>query len=63
MLELWENVPSLIQRVRSAYLKGKQDANLIAQISCCRCNILEVESERNLLIINWQHYIQEEKHY
>lgn len=57
--EFWENVQSLIQRVRSAYLKGKQDTNLIVQISHCRCNILE--SERDLLIINWQYHIQDEK--
>lgn len=59
--EFWENIPSLIHRVRSACLKGKQGTNLIAQILRCRCNILEVESEHDLLIINWQYYIREDK--
>lgn len=59
--KFWENIPSLIQRVISAYLNGKQDTNLMAHILRCRCNILEVKSERDLLIINWQYYIREEK--
>lgn len=43
--EFWENVLSLICRVRLARLKGKQDTNLIAQILRCRCNIPEVKCD------------------
>lgn len=43
--KFWENVSSLIWRVRLARLKGKQDTNLIAQILRYRCNIPEVKSE------------------
>lgn len=48
--EFRENASSLIWRVRLAHLKGKQDTNLIVQISRCRCNIPEVKSERDWLI-------------